>query len=153
MMKMSIRMALAALAAFTALAVGGPVLSASAASFPGFALPGYSGSFGTPFFGGLPSGGLPSGGLGSGGLGSGGLPFGGNTTGNNIGVPGACSTASPFDGQGRVGGINNQVCMGAGLSFVGPAIGQVASVIGPTIIGPAVVGISVVSAGNVTIGR
>jgi hypothetical protein len=28
------------------------------------------------------------------------------------------------------------VCQGAGLSFIGPAIGQVATVIGPTIIGP-----------------
>jgi hypothetical protein len=42
--------------------------------------------------------------------------------------------------------------MGAGLSFVGPAIGQIATVTGPTIIGPAVIGTSVVSAGNVAVG-
>ena len=38
--------------------------------------------------------------------------------------------------------------MGTGLSFVGPAVGQIATVIGPTIIGPAVIGNVVVSAGN-----
>jgi hypothetical protein len=38
--------------------------------------------------------------------------------------------------------------MGTGLSFVGPAVGQIAAVIGPTIIGPAVIGNVVVSAGN-----
>jgi hypothetical protein len=37
--------------------------------------------------------------------------------------------------------------MGTGLSFVGPAVGQIATVIGPTIIGPAVIGNVVVSAG------
>jgi hypothetical protein len=42
--------------------------------------------------------------------------------------------------------------MGSGLSFVGPSIGQIATVIGPTIIGPAVVGNSIVSAGNVAVG-
>jgi hypothetical protein len=41
------------------------------------------------------------------------------------------------------------VCTGApGLTFIGPAIGQVASVIGPTIIGPSVIGNLVVAAGN-----
>jgi hypothetical protein len=39
--------------------------------------------------------------------------------------------------------------LGAGLSFTGPAIGQIATVIGPTIISPAVVGSPiVVSAGS-----
>ena len=51
--------------------------------------------------------------------------------------------------QGDTGGTNNQVCMGAGLAFIGPSIGQVATVIGPTIIGPAVVGSINVGAGNI----
>jgi hypothetical protein len=37
--------------------------------------------------------------------------------------------------------------VGGGLSFIGPAVGQVASVIGPTIIGPVYIGTSIVSAG------
>jgi hypothetical protein len=64
------------------------------------------------------------------------------------GIAGACSTVSPHSGQGATAGTSVQVCMGPGLSFVGPAVGQIATVIGPTIIGPAVVGSSVVSAGN-----
>ena len=39
------------------------------------------------------------------------------------------------DGQGRTGGTEDVQCQGAGLQFIGPAIGQVASVMGPTIIG------------------
>jgi hypothetical protein len=56
----------------------------------------------------------------------------------------------PRSGPGRHGRDNeSQHCLGAGLSFTGPAIGQIASVIGPTIISPTVVGASiVVSAGN-----
>jgi hypothetical protein len=39
--------------------------------------------------------------------------------------------------------------VGAGVSVTGPAIGQIATVIGPTIASPAVVGTSiVVAAGN-----
>jgi hypothetical protein len=48
--------------------------------------------------------------------------------------------------------VTNQQCLGAGLSFVGPSIGQIATVIGPTIIGPAVVGTSIQSAGNAAVG-
>jgi hypothetical protein len=44
------------------------------------------------------------------------------------------------------------VCQGTGLSFVGPAIGQIATVIGPTIIGPAVIGNVTVSAGSSSVG-
>jgi hypothetical protein len=44
------------------------------------------------------------------------------------------------------------VCAG-GLSFVGPTIGQIDSVIGPTIISPAVVGNSIsVSSGSNIVG-
>jgi hypothetical protein len=67
--------------------------------------------------------------------------------GNPVGQQGACGTATGPQGQARTGGTTNPVCVGAGLSFVGPAIGQIATVIGPTIIGPAVVGTSIVSAG------
>jgi hypothetical protein len=48
--------------------------------------------------------------------------------------------------------VASQQCLGAGLSFVGPAIGQIATVIGPTIIGPANIGTTVVSAGDVVAG-
>jgi hypothetical protein len=72
----------------------------------------------------------------------------GNAGAGLAGVAGACSTVSPHSGQGATAGTASQVCMGSGLSFVGPAIGQVATVIGPTIIGPAVIGSVVVAAGN-----
>jgi hypothetical protein len=62
---------------------------------------------------------------------------------------GACSTATGTEGQGSTAGNRPQVCQGAGgLSFIGPSVGQIASVVGPTIIGPAVIGTSIVSAGN-----
>jgi hypothetical protein len=51
-------------------------------------------------------------------------------------------------GQGTTGTTEPQVCIGSGLSFIGPAVGQVATVIGPTTIGPAQVN-SNVSAGNI----
>jgi hypothetical protein len=63
---------------------------------------------------------------------------------------GACTTATGDEGQGRTGGNDNTVC--AGLSFIGPSVGQVATVIGPTIMSPAFTGVSIVSAGNVAIG-
>ena len=77
-------------------------------------------------------------------------PYPGGAIGGNV-VPGACVTA-PAEGQGRTGGNDIEVCMGTGLAFVGPASGQVATVIGPTIISPAVVGGTIVSAGNVAVG-
>jgi hypothetical protein len=70
-------------------------------------------------------------------------------TGNPSTSLGACNNTTGPEGQGAVAGNRPQVCQGAGgLSFIGPSIGQVASVIGPTIIGPAVIGSSIVSAGN-----
>jgi hypothetical protein len=63
-------------------------------------------------------------------------------------ISGPCGTSSGQEGQGATAGTASSVCSGAGLTFIGPAIGQVATVIGPTIIGPAVVGNLVVSAGN-----
>jgi hypothetical protein len=87
---------------------------------------------GLPWAAGLPAGGLP-------GLGA--LPSGG----------GVCGTQTT-EGQGAVAGTESKICLGAGLVFVGPAVGQIATVIGPTIMGPAVIGTSVVSAGNVAAG-
>ncbi|HEY2704980.1 MAG TPA: hypothetical protein VGL20_14940, partial [Candidatus Dormibacteraeota bacterium] len=65
--------------------------------------------------------------------------------------PDACSNHSA-EGQGATAGTENKVCQGGGLVFIGPSLGQVAAVIGPTIIGPAQVGTAVVSAGNVAAG-
>jgi hypothetical protein len=72
-----------------------------------------------------------------------------------VGVPSAGLGASPC-GTAVAGGQGSPaapaVCAG-GLSFVGPTIGQIASVIGPTIISPAVVGTSViVAAGSNIVG-
>jgi hypothetical protein len=76
-------------------------------------------------------------------------PLGLPAAGNAAGALGNCSRSSA-EGQAGTGTISNQVCQGGGLSFVGPAVGQVASVIGPTIIGPTSIGSVVVSAGNVS---
>jgi hypothetical protein len=77
-------------------------------------------------------------------------PIGGAALGAEA-LPGACAHKS-VEGQGATAGTTDQVCVGSGLVFIGPAIGQVATVIGPTIIGPAVIGTSVVSAGDVAAG-
>jgi hypothetical protein len=58
-----------------------------------------------------------------------------------------CGRASGFDGQAATGEVTSQVCQGAGLSFIAPATGQIATVIGPTIISPGFVGNVIVSAG------
>lgn len=76
-------------------------------------------------------------------------PLGLSPLGAGAGSFGPCSRSSA-EGQAGTGTISNQVCQGGGLSFVGPSLGQVASVIGPTIIGPTSVGSVVVSAGNVS---
>jgi hypothetical protein len=134
-----------AIAAAAALAISCPVAGASAA--PGAGLPVTGG---LPLSSGLPTGGLPlSSGLPTGGLPvSSGLPTGGLPAfGGAPFSPAACGTAAA-EGQGAAG-VDTHVCVGAGLVFVGPAIGQIATVIGPTIIGPAVIGTSVISAGNV----
>jgi hypothetical protein len=66
-------------------------------------------------------------------------------------VAGPCGRPAA-EGQGSTAGVNAQVCQGTGLSFTGPSVGQVATVIGPTIIGPAFVGTSIVSAGSGAVG-
>jgi hypothetical protein len=71
-----------------------------------------------------------------------------------VGLPagGACTTPTGVEGQGRTGGNDIYSCMGAGLSFVGPSIGLISTVIGPTIISPGFAGSVIVSGGNVNVG-
>jgi hypothetical protein len=78
-------------------------------------------------------------------------PYPDAAIGGNV-IPGACGNAVAGENQGRTGGNDIEACVGAGLSFIGPSIGQIATVIGPTTISPAVVGGSIVSAGNVAVG-
>jgi hypothetical protein len=126
---MPVRKALVtALAVAAALAVGAPAASATTAATP---LPT---AWAPTAFGGFPD-----------------MPIG-TPSGAGIGTAGLCGSATGNEGQGRTGGNDTQVCMGSGLSFIGPSVGQIATVIGPTIISPAVVGTSVVSAGNATVG-
>jgi hypothetical protein len=66
--------------------------------------------------------------------------------GSATGILGPCSRTTT-EGQGATGTADPQAC--GVLAFIGPSVGQIASVIGPTIIGPAVIGSSVVSAGHV----
>jgi hypothetical protein len=63
-----------------------------------------------------------------------------------------CTLAVAPQVQAGTAGTINQACLGSGLSFIGPSIGQVAAVIGPTIIGPVFLGNSVVAAGNAAAG-
>ena len=74
----------------------------------------------------------------------------GNPNGGNTSVtPGVCG-ASVAGGGGTAGYTSAMACE-SGLVFIGPAVGQVATVIGPTIISPAVVGNSIITtAGPVT---
>src|SRR5579884_3229698 len=60
---------------------------------------------------------------------------------------GHCGDTLGGNGQGAVGGTANDVC-GSNLTYVGPAIGSIATVVGPTIIGPSTVGAVNVAAGN-----
>ena len=122
-MKRSRRIILAALAAVTMLA---GVVPAARAQGP------------------IPIGG---GGLPIGGGGGGGFPIGGGGGDISTNATAPCGSTNGNDGQGRPGGVTNIVCQGTGLTFVAPAVGQIASVIGPTIIG-GVVGNAQVSAGN-----
>jgi hypothetical protein len=110
-------------------AVAAPVAGASAATLPAF--PGLGGyTFPTSF----PT--LPT-------LGAAAPVVGGN----QIGTAGCVGTNRPSVG-GNNGSTSSQSC-GAILNFSGPQIGQIASVIGPTIIGSPNV-IVKVSAGSIT---
>ena len=53
------------------------------------------------------------------------------------GLPGGCPVTISPSGIGDAGATQNQVC-GAALSFIGPSVGQVGTVVGPTIIGSVV---------------
>jgi hypothetical protein len=67
------------------------------------------------------------------------------------GVPGgaeACTNKS-VEGQGATAGTENRVCQGSGLTFIGPSLGQAATMVGPTIVGTPLIGTSVVAAGDV----
>ena len=72
------------------------------------------------------------------------LPLPGNAA-------GPCGTVAQ-QGQGRVSGNEASVCQGSGLSFVGPSVGQVATVMGPTILSPGYAGTVIVTTGNIAIG-
>jgi hypothetical protein len=114
-------------AATVAVAVAAPL--ASAGSLP-FTFPAW------PTAGGFPT--WPT----TGGIGA--FAIGGN----QIGSAGCVGTNRPSVG-GNNGSTSAQTC-GALLSFVGPQIGQIASVIGPTVIGsPGAV--IMVSAGPITV--
>jgi hypothetical protein len=63
------------------------------------------------------------------------------------GGPDSCGDNDHLEQQGGAAGTSAKVCQGGGPVFIGPAVGQVAAVIGPTVIGPAQVA-AVVSAGN-----
>jgi hypothetical protein len=69
--------------------------------------------------------------------------------GNTAVASGACGgTSTAGQGQNNTGGTTSLHCLGSGLSFTGPAIGQIATVIGPTIVSPAVVGAAIVVSGG-----
>jgi hypothetical protein len=78
------------------------------------------------------------------------LPFSADPSaiGGNTSLAGPCGSSRPTAGQGDTGHVANQVCQGAGLSFIGPSIGQISTVVGPTIIGPAVIGNLITSSGD-----
>jgi hypothetical protein len=72
-----------------------------------------------------------------------------------VGVGGAAvapcgySTGGPDAG---LAGVSNTNCTGGGLVFNGPAVGRIATVIGPTIMSPGFVGLVAGSAGSNFIG-
>jgi hypothetical protein len=117
-----IRLLTAAIAT-AAVALAAPIAGADAATFPSFpSLSGYS----------VPGFSAPITGVG----------------GNQIGTAGCVGTNRPSVG-GNNGSTSAQSC-GAVLSFQGPQIGQIASVIGPTIIGSPNVSVAM-SAGSITV--
>ena len=67
------------------------------------------------------------------------------------GGPDSCGDNDHVEQQGGTAGTTAKVCQGSGPVFIGPAVGQVAAVIGPTVIGPAQVN-AVVAAGDAIMG-
>jgi hypothetical protein len=117
----------AALAATAALAVGAPAAGASTAPARRFPIPTAFARFLGP-------------------------PIGASWIPPSTTLTGACGTSTGAGSQGRTGGTATQVCVGAGLSLIGPSIGQIATVNGPTTISPGFVGITIASAGAVAVG-
>jgi hypothetical protein len=117
---------LSALAVATgAVALAAPVVGASAAVFPPFALPL------TPIA--FP---LPGGVAGVAGV-------------NTLGTSAGCAGTNRPSVGGNTGSTSAQTCS-ALLLFNGPQIGQISSVIGPTIIGSPIIGQVNVSGGAIT---
>ncbi|HWE12529.1 MAG TPA: hypothetical protein VG365_03405 [Solirubrobacteraceae bacterium] len=77
------------------------------------------------------------------------IPVSTPTVGGQAGSFG-CAANTP-SGNGPAGGTTNQAC-GSVLSFIGPSVGQIATVVGPTIIGATVLAPITVSAGPVSNG-
>jgi hypothetical protein len=77
------------------------------------------------------------------------MPAGGLSLPGNAAGP--CGTISN-EGQGRVSGNEASVCQGSGLAFIGPSVGQLATIMGPTIMSPGFVGTVIQTTGNVAIG-
>lgn len=63
-----------------------------------------------------------------------------------------CGLATGPHGVGATAGTTNQVCTGAGPTFIGPSLGQISSVNGPTIGAGVVIGTQVTSGGGVVAG-
>ena len=82
--------------------------------------------------------------------GSSGLAIGALPTAPGGAAAGSCGSANGSVLQGHIGETSPHVC--GGLAFIGPSIGQIATVIGPTIISPAVSGAAIVTGNNVTFG-
>jgi hypothetical protein len=85
------------------------------------------------------------------------LPWPGGAGAVGVGAPGSlgatgCGPAHGSEGQGAVGVTENSVCGGVNLVFVGPAVGNVSSVIGPTIMGPGFAGQVIVGNGATAAG-
>lgn len=74
-------------------------------------------------------------------------PFGTSSIVTATTGPMLCGSVPPT-GNGTAGGVFNQSC-GVALSFIAPAVGELAAVIGPTIIGSNVAEPITVSAGTV----
>jgi hypothetical protein len=106
------RLLSAVVAVASVAALAGPVAGASALTLPSFAS-------GLPAAAAFP---VPT------------LPLAANAIGGNqIGTAGCVGTNRPSVG-GNNGSTANQNC-GDALAFTGPAIGQISSIVGPTIIG------------------
>jgi hypothetical protein len=75
---------------------------------------------------------------------------GGVAQGGQANAPSFCEDANAPSGVGDAGATVNQVC-GAGLVFIGPTTGQVATAVGPTVIGSVLLAPVTVSAGPVAV--